>query len=206
MPRKLATCSALTASTAWRESCSRKQGLERLLGAKHQVGGVLDLHQTPVIALSKQLAHRAQAGGVAVQPPMQFFGAEAIGQRLRARAIAHLNEGIVGERELDARSHQLACKPIVAVTVELQAKRTPGGHAQITPMRRLRLATSSCGRTRTRRPAPTSSPGSYSPTRAHRMRIWSASSACIRPSLCPTPAGPSSSPRSSQWPKASIGS
>jgi hypothetical protein len=62
---------------------------------------------------------------------MQLLWREAVGQGLRTRPIGDPHERVVGHGVADTCGGQLARQPVVAVAVELQAERCPGGDAQI---------------------------------------------------------------------------
>src|SRR5579885_2474329 len=107
----------------------RGQGLAR---AKHQIRGVLSLHEAPVIALAEGLLDRAAQAGVTIEHPMQLLGLEGIGELLRHLPVLKPHEGVVGEGMLDAPRFELAGQPAVAVAVKLQPKGTPRRHSQVT--------------------------------------------------------------------------
>jgi hypothetical protein len=98
---------------------------------KHNVERVLHLHDAPVIARAKVPEDLAVLPGVAVQQAVQPAEGEAIGQRLRAVPLGDVEEGIVPQREGDARVAELAGEGVVAVEVELQAERGPSGDPEI---------------------------------------------------------------------------
>ena len=100
-------------------------------GAEHQVGGIFDLHQAPVIGLPEHVEHRAALRGITVEHAVQLIGRKDVGQVLGALPVVDADEGIVGRGEADAFGRQLARQPAMAVAVELQAERRPGGHPQI---------------------------------------------------------------------------
>ena len=105
---------------------------EDVLAAKHQVGGVFGLADAPVpVVLGEHIGHRAQPVRVAREAPVQSFGVEGVGQRLRASQVGHAQEGVVLLHELDALAPERARQRAVAVAVELQAERRPGRHAQV---------------------------------------------------------------------------
>src|SRR5215813_5714992 len=54
-----------------------------------------------------------------------------IGQGLRPLPVVDAHKGVVGKREADPGSGELAGEPAVPVAIELQAERTPGRDAQI---------------------------------------------------------------------------
>ena len=101
--------------------------LEDGLRAEHQISGVLDLHETPVVRLSEDVAHRTALLGIAIEDVMQVSGRELIGEGLRPRPVIDPQKGVVGESETDARAGELARQPAMAIAIELQAKRTPSG-------------------------------------------------------------------------------
>src|SRR6201993_2417349 len=57
---------------------------ENGLRAGHQISGVLDLHETPVIGLGEDVEDRTALLGVAIEDVMQIAGRELIGDGLRA--------------------------------------------------------------------------------------------------------------------------
>jgi hypothetical protein len=44
------------------------------LRAEHQIGGVLDLHETPVVGLSEDVEHRTALLGIVIENTMQVVG------------------------------------------------------------------------------------------------------------------------------------
>src|SRR5579885_2976780 len=106
----------------------RGQGLAR---AKHQIRGVLSLHEAPVIALAEGLLDRAAQAGVASEHPVQLLGLEGVGELLGRLPILQPHEGVVGEGRVNALGAQLLRQPPVTVAVELQPKWTPRRHPQI---------------------------------------------------------------------------
>ena len=104
---------------------------KNLFTAKHQVGGVVDLSQTPMIDLPKHVEHRAKPLRILIQPSMQQIGAEGVGQLLRTRQISNAQEGVVLLEILDPFTRQRSCQGAMPIAIELQAKRCPGGNTQI---------------------------------------------------------------------------
>ena len=82
--------------------------LERLGGAKHEVRGILHLHQAPVIALIKGVHDRTAQLGEAIENPMQLLGRERIGEGLRPLPVVDAQKGVVGEGKADAGGGKLA--------------------------------------------------------------------------------------------------
>jgi hypothetical protein len=62
---------------------------------------------------------------------MQRAGIQAVGQELGGLRVGDGDKGVVGLLEGDAGGGQLTRQPGVAVEVDLQAKRCPGGYAQV---------------------------------------------------------------------------
>ena len=101
------------------------EGFQDGLRAEHQISGVLDLHETPMVGLSEDVEHRTALLGIAIQDAMQVVGREAIGEGLRARPVVDVQEGVVGKGETDPGGGELAGQPAMPVAIELEAERTP---------------------------------------------------------------------------------
>jgi hypothetical protein len=99
--------------------------------AEHQISGVLDLHETPVVGLSEDVEHRTALLGIVIENTMQVVGREAIREGLRALPVVDAQEGVVGKGETDPGGGELARQPAMPVAIELEAERTPCRHAQI---------------------------------------------------------------------------
>ena len=96
------------------------QGFEAGLGTKYQIGGVLQLHQAPVIAQSEHIEYRAALAGIAIQNPVQGIRLQGIGERLRPRPVLDTDKGVVEHGEVDTFGGQLLRQPRMPVAVELQ--------------------------------------------------------------------------------------
>jgi hypothetical protein len=107
------------------------EGFEDGWRAEHQIGGVLDLHETPMVGLSEHVEHRTALLGVPIEDATQHVGREAIGKGLRALPLVDAQEGVVGKGETDPGGGELAGQPAMPVAIELEAERTPCRHAQI---------------------------------------------------------------------------
>ena len=105
--------------------------LQDRIGAEHQIGRVLHLHQAPVIGLSKDLEDRAALLGVAVQESVQGVRREGVRELLSPLPIGDTDESIVRHRVVDTCRCQRVCQPTVAIAVELQPEWTPRRHAQV---------------------------------------------------------------------------
>ena len=95
---------------------------ENGLGAEHQISGVLDLHETPVIGLGEDVEYRTALLGIAIEDVMQIAGRELIGEGLRACPVVDAHKGIVGEGKADAGGSELARQPAVAIAVDVLAE------------------------------------------------------------------------------------
>jgi hypothetical protein len=107
------------------------EGFEGGLRAEHQISGVLDLHETPVVGVREDVEHRTGLLGVAIEDMMQLGRREVIGQGLRPLPVINAQEGVVDEGEADPGGAKLASQPAVTVAIELETERTPSRHAQI---------------------------------------------------------------------------
>src|SRR5215468_6136078 len=105
--------------------------LEDGLRAEHQISGVLDLHEAPVVGRSEDVEHRTTLLGIAIEDAVQLCGQELIGQRLRPLPVVDAHKGGVGKRKADPGGSELASQPAMSVAIELETERTPGGNAQI---------------------------------------------------------------------------
>src|SRR5580692_1070526 len=107
------------------------QGFEDGLRAEHQISGVLDLHETPVVGRRQDVEHWTALLGIAIEDAMQGGGRELIGQGLRARPVVDADKGVVGKGEADPSGGELAGQPAMSVAIELQAERAPSRYPQI---------------------------------------------------------------------------
>ena len=101
------------------------EGFEDGWRAEHQISGVLDLHETPMVGLSEHVEHRTALLGVAIEDATQHVGREAIGKGLRALPVVDAQEGVVGKGVTDPGGSELAGQPAMPVAIELEAERTP---------------------------------------------------------------------------------
>ena len=69
------------------------EGFEDGWRAEHQIRGVLDLHETPMVGLSEHVEHRTALLGVPIEDVTQHVGREAIGKGLRALPVVDAQEG-----------------------------------------------------------------------------------------------------------------
>ena len=107
------------------------EGFEDGRRAEHQISGVFDLHETPVVGLGEDVEHRTALLGIVIEDAMQVVGREGVGEGLRALPVVDAQKGIVGKGETDAGGSELAGQPAMPIAIELQTERAPGRHAQI---------------------------------------------------------------------------
>src|SRR5262249_5622375 len=65
------------------------------LRAEYQIGGVLDLHQAPVVGRREDVEHGTALPGIAIEDLMQDGGRELIGQGLRPLPVVDAHKGVV---------------------------------------------------------------------------------------------------------------
>lgn len=87
---------------------------------EHQVGGILNLADAPVVALAKHIQHGTKPLGINVQPLVQNIGTQSISQRLGARQIVDAQKSVVGLRKIDAFALERLGQCVVAVAVKLR--------------------------------------------------------------------------------------
>ena len=92
--------------------------------AEHQISGVLDLHETPMVGLSEHVEHRTALVGVPIEDATQHVGREAMGKGLRALPVVDAQEGVVGKGETDPGGSELTGQPAMPVAFDGDASRT----------------------------------------------------------------------------------
>ena len=70
------------------------EGFEGGLRTEHQISGVLDLHETPVIDVREDVEHRTALLGVAIEDMMQPGRREVIGQGLRPLPVVDARKAL----------------------------------------------------------------------------------------------------------------
>ena len=63
------------------------EGFEDGWRAEHQISGVFDLHETPVVGLGEDVEHRTALLGIVIEDAMQVVGREGVGEGLRALPV-----------------------------------------------------------------------------------------------------------------------
>lgn len=117
------------------------QGFQFVLTFEHDVGGVFNLHETPMISSGEPADGRTINTHSIVQRLMQAEGIEVIGEFLRQGGIIDMDEGIVMQPVVYLFPVKLLHKSVMAVAIELQPEGSPCGHAQIaqTPLRKYKV-------------------------------------------------------------------
>ena len=80
---------------------------QRGLGAEHQIGRILDLHQAPMVGLLEGVEHRTAQRRLAIKDAVEHPGREAVGQFLSAVPVVDADEGVVPGCKADTFSGQL---------------------------------------------------------------------------------------------------
>lgn len=107
------------------------EGFEDGWRAEHQISGVFDLHETPVVGLGEDVEHRTALLGIVIEDAMQVVGREGVGEGLRALPVVDAQKGVVGKGETDAGGGELAGQPAMPIAparpiaIELQTERAP---------------------------------------------------------------------------------
>ena len=109
------------------------EGLKVLLPAEQNIRGILDLHHTPMVGVWKMADHRAVWAGGLIQDTGQLFDMEVVGQSLGLVHIVKGQEGIVLPSIIYGLAVELGGPLLMTIEIELQTKRGPGRHPQITP-------------------------------------------------------------------------
>ena len=107
------------------------KGREILLAFEHDVGGVFDLHEAPMVSVEELANDGAVASHGPVQKFVQAVGTHGIGELLGGCRIRDLDESVVEHFVVDAVLVQFSRQFVMAVEVKLQTKGCPGGYAQI---------------------------------------------------------------------------
>jgi hypothetical protein len=98
---------------------------------EHHVGGVFNLHETPVISSGKVADSRTICTHYLIQCPVQDRGIKLSRKLLSCKGYFDIDKGIIVKRIADSLSVQLPRKDIMAVAIELQPEGRPCGNTQI---------------------------------------------------------------------------
>ena len=108
--------------------------VERLklgLTQKDHVGGILDLHETPVITGAEVVEHRTEPLRPSGKMLVQRLCVEFIGKLLPLFRVGDGDEGVVEHLEGNIGLEQLAGQPGVTIEVDLQPERCPGRNTHV---------------------------------------------------------------------------
>jgi len=95
------------------------------------IKGKLDLHQRPMVSRGEMPDHWAEFSCHLVQPPVEPFDIESIGQLLGLGKVLDLDKDILQETAGEVPLREPGGQLVVSVEVELQPEGSPGGHSQI---------------------------------------------------------------------------
>lgn len=107
-------------------------GRKIALSVENNVRGIFGLHDAPVVAVLKMADHRTIQMGISIQYPVNPFYVEVVGPFLRLVKVVDVDKTIVEQGRCNALIGQLSRQLVMAVEIELETKRRPGRHAQIT--------------------------------------------------------------------------
>ena len=104
------------------------KGSELVAAAEQDVGGELDLRETPVVSRAEHLDDRAEALREIIQLRVQPADVELLGQLLSFGEILEFDKAVVLLRKADSGLAQRAGERVVAVEVHFQTEGCPGWH------------------------------------------------------------------------------
>jgi len=107
------------------------EGLEIALVPEDHVGGVLYLHQAPVIPRAEISSYRAVLGRDLIQVPVKSPDIQGVGQGLGAGEVGNVDEGIFQQGVRDSFFLKLDGQLVMPIEIELQAERCPSGYTQV---------------------------------------------------------------------------
>jgi len=102
------------------------------LSLEDDIRGIFDLHQAPVIVVAKVPDDRAVLPDDFIELTMQSFYIDIVRQLLGLVKIVNVHKDIVEHFESQVLFAELQGQKVMPVTIELQPKRRPGWHTQIT--------------------------------------------------------------------------
>jgi len=107
-------------------------GSKVALTLENNVGGVFDLHDTPMVAILEILDDGTVAASVGIEYSVNAFDIDVVGQFLRLVKIFDAHKTVVYHRRIDAFIEKLGSQFVMAVEIELEAKRRPCRHSEVT--------------------------------------------------------------------------
>jgi len=99
---------------------------------ENNVGGVFGLHDAPMVAILEILDDGTVAAGVGIEYSVNAFDIDVVGQFLRLVKVFDAHKAVINHRCVDAFIEKLGSQFVMAVEIELEAKRRPGRHSEIT--------------------------------------------------------------------------
>lgn len=107
------------------------EGTQIALRPKDHIRGKLYLHQRPMVTRWEMPDHGTEGFCDLIQPTMELFHIEPIGELLCFREVSELNKGVLHEAIGDVPLGERGSQLVVSIEVELQPKGSPGRHPQI---------------------------------------------------------------------------
>ena len=99
---------------------------------ENNVGGVFDLHDAPMVAILEIPDDGTVSASIGVEYSVNAFDIDVVGQFLRFVKVFDANKTVVDHRRIDAFIEKLGSQFVMAVEIELDAKRRPCRHSEIT--------------------------------------------------------------------------
>jgi hypothetical protein len=103
-----------------------------VLTLENNVSGVFDLHDAPMVAILKILDDGTVAASIGIKYSVNAFDIDVVGQFLRLAKVFDVHKTVVEHRRIDALFGKLSRQFVMAVEIELEAKRRPCRHSEIT--------------------------------------------------------------------------
>jgi hypothetical protein len=107
-------------------------GSKIVLTLENNVGGVFDLHNAPMIAILELPDGRTVTASVGIEYSVNASDIDDVGQLLRFLKVFDAHKTVVEHSRIDAFAGQLSRQLVVAVEIELETKRRPRRHSEIT--------------------------------------------------------------------------
>lgn len=107
-------------------------GSKVVLTLENNVGGVFGLHNAPMIAVLELADNGTVTASVGIEYSVNASDIDLVGQLLRCLAVFDAHKTVVEHSRIDAFADQLSRQLVVAVEIELETKRRPRRHSEIT--------------------------------------------------------------------------